>query len=117
MLEARNAAGNTPLHWAAVNGRMEAVKLLVRAGADVSVRNGVGRDAVGEAEVGGWVEVVEWLLCGEGRGVDGKGEEEGVGEEEEEGVEVGVEAEDGTGKGGEEEQEGVRMGEGTGEVG
>lgn len=104
MIEARNAAGNTPLHWAAVNGQLEAVKLLVRAGADVSVRNGVGRDAVGEAEVTGKVEVVEWLLCGEGRGVDG-GVGEGEGEEERL-----------VGKGGEEE-DGVERREGTGEGG
>lgn len=82
--------------------------MLVRAGADVSVRNGVGRDAVGEAEVTGKVEVVEWLLCGEGRGVDG-----GVGEGE--GEEEGL-----VGKGGEEEGvegDGVERGEGTGEGG
>ena len=47
----RNVSGNTPLHWAAMNGHIEVVKVLVAAGADPSVRNEAGRDCVVEAEV------------------------------------------------------------------
>lgn len=69
ILESQNAAGNTPLHWAALNGHLDAVKALVRAGADPSVTNGAGHDVVYEAEVAGREEVVEWLLV-EGKGLD-----------------------------------------------
>ncbi|KAL8972422.1 MAG: hypothetical protein Q9183_000554 [Haloplaca sp. 2 TL-2023] len=58
-----NAAGNTPLHWAAVNGHLEAVKLLVNSGADPSIKNNAGYDAVFEAERAGKQGVVEWLLA------------------------------------------------------
>lgn len=103
ILDAHNAAGNTPLHWAALNGHLEAVKVLVGAGADVRVRNGAGREAVGEAEGGGRGEVVEWLLM-VGRGVDGGVE----GEEREEGDVDAEEREVGEGV------EGGKVGEGRG---
>ncbi|KAL8873279.1 MAG: hypothetical protein Q9174_001225 [Haloplaca sp. 1 TL-2023] len=58
-----NAAGNTPLHWAAMNGHLEAVKQLVNSGADSSIKNNAGYDAVFEAERAGKEGVVEWLLA------------------------------------------------------
>lgn len=58
----QNSSGNTPLHWAAMNGHLEAVKLLVNHGADASVKNVAGYDAVFEAERAGKDEVVEELL-------------------------------------------------------
>ncbi|KAL9106690.1 MAG: hypothetical protein Q9227_008342 [Pyrenula ochraceoflavens] len=61
----QNASGNTPLHWAAINGHLECVKLLIAAGADPSITNGAGHDAVFEAEMGGKDgnnEVAEWIL-------------------------------------------------------
>ena len=61
----RNTSGNTPLHWASVNGHLEVVKALVGAGADASITNGAGRDALFEAECSGkegGKEVAEWLL-------------------------------------------------------
>jgi len=64
-----NTSGNTPLHWASLNGHLEAVKLLVQAGADPGVTNRAGHDAVYEAEVNGKEQVVEWLLT-EGKGLD-----------------------------------------------
>jgi hypothetical protein len=83
----KNAAGNTPLHWAALNGHLEAVKLLLmNANADPTVMNTSGHDAVYEAELNDKQEVVEWIL-GEfaglekavgGRGKEGPTVEEGI---------------------------------------
>ncbi|KAL9011815.1 MAG: hypothetical protein Q9173_003373 [Seirophora scorigena] len=82
-----NKSGNTPLHWAALNGQLAAVKRLVSAGVDPTVRNHAGHDAVYEAERSGKDGVARWLLSeGEGleRGVQRSGgdAEEEVEEEE-----------------------------------
>lgn len=61
-VNAVNDAGNTPLHWAALNGRLDCVKLLVQSGADVTIINTAGHDAVFEAEINDKKEVVDWLL-------------------------------------------------------
>jgi len=61
-LNAVNEAGNTALHWAALNGHLESVKLLVQSGADVTIINRAGHDAVYEAEINDKNEVVDWLL-------------------------------------------------------
>ena len=37
------ARGRTPLHWAAVNGQAEVVKLLLEAEASVTVKDNSGR--------------------------------------------------------------------------
>ena len=61
----KNVSGNTPLHWAAMNGHLEIVKVLVGAGAEVGVRNEAGRDAVVEAEMSSKEEAgrcAEWML-------------------------------------------------------
>ena len=57
-----NDAGNTALHWAALNGRLDCVKLLVESGADVTIINKAGHDAVFEAEINDKGDIVEWLL-------------------------------------------------------
>jgi ankyrin repeat protein len=62
LLTAQNKAGNTPLHWAALNGHLPAVKLLLESGADVSILNAAGHDAVYEAEINDKNEVVDFLL-------------------------------------------------------
>ena len=67
-LNLQNASGNTPLHWGALNGHLPAVKLLVEAGADPTVINKAGKDAVFEAEVNDKNEVAAWLLT-EGKGL------------------------------------------------
>ena len=75
----QNGSGNTPLHWAALNGHLETVKLLVETGADVTIVNKAGHDAVYLAEVSEKTEVAEWLLsAGKGLeiGVKGAREEE-----------------------------------------
>ncbi len=68
-LNNQNASGNTPLHWASLNGHLEAVKLLIGAGADPTITNKAGHDALYEAEINGKDAVVEWLLT-EGRGLE-----------------------------------------------
>ena len=62
LINAINEAGNTPLHWAALNGHLESVKLLVQSGADVTIINKAGHDAVFEAEINDKKTVVDWLL-------------------------------------------------------
>jgi hypothetical protein len=61
-INAINEAGNTALHWAALNGHLESVKLLMHSGADVTIFNRAGHDAVFEAEINDKGEVVDWLL-------------------------------------------------------
>lgn len=61
-LNLTNASGNTPLHWASLNGHLEAVKLLIDAGGDITIFNKAGHDAVFEAEINDKKEVVDWLL-------------------------------------------------------
>lgn len=61
----QNVSGNTPLHWAALNGHLEVVHALVRHGADPTIVNGAGRDAVVEAEYSSKENATEcatWLL-------------------------------------------------------
>ena len=86
-----NGAGNTALHWAAMNGQVDCVKILVAGGADPDIKNAAGRDAVAEArECGkdGGVEAAEWLEA-QRCGVTGVDEE--LVEEVVEGKKTGVE--------------------------
>ena len=111
LLNKQNASGNTALHWASLNGHLDLCKTLLKAGADASILNFSGHDAVYEAEMNDKQEVAEWLLKealglekgigreGGGEGARGSGGAEG-GEEEEEG-DIVMRAGD-TGVGGEE---------------
>ncbi|KAK4972618.1 ankyrin repeat-containing protein [Elasticomyces elasticus] len=82
LINVKNAAGNTPLHWAAINGHLSAAKLLVAAGADVWARNGAGNLPVFEAEQAGKDEMVTFLLKegGEAQGIEGAEEDQDSGE-------------------------------------
>ncbi|MCJ1377790.1 hypothetical protein MMC17_000886 [Xylographa soralifera] len=73
LISARNLAGNTALHYACLNGHLEAAKLLLAAGADPTVVNNAGHDAIYEAEANGKEEVSRWVL------MEGKGLEKAVG--------------------------------------
>ncbi|CRG87302.1 hypothetical protein PISL3812_04319 [Talaromyces islandicus] len=53
-LNHRNYTGNTPLHWAALNTHLDCVKALVEAGADISLKNDAGHDALFLAERADW---------------------------------------------------------------
>ena len=55
----RNHSGNTPLHWAALNTHLDCVKALVEAGADVTIKNDAGHDAVFLAERAAWSAAAE----------------------------------------------------------
>jgi uncharacterized protein len=84
-----------------LNGHLEAVKVLIEEGADPTITNQRGHDAVFEAEVNDKREVVEWVLKEGGEvlenGVAGGEEREREGEEvgdEDEGMEEGSGKED-----------------------
>ena len=70
IINAQNEAGNTALHWAALNGHLEAVKVLLENGGDPTITNARGHDAVYEAELNDKQEVVEWVLKEGGEGLE-----------------------------------------------
>lgn len=70
IINAQNKAGNTALHWAALNGHLESVKVLLEQGADPTITNQRGHDAVYEAELNDKKEVVEWVLKEGGEGLE-----------------------------------------------
>jgi ankyrin repeat protein len=80
ILNTQNKSGNTALHWAALNGHLESVKKLIGNGADPTIKNQKGHDAVYESELNDKKEVVEWVLREGGEGL-----EEGLGDDTVEG--------------------------------
>ncbi|MCY4042723.1 MAG: ankyrin repeat domain-containing protein, partial [Candidatus Dadabacteria bacterium] len=48
-VNARDENGDTPLHWAAGLGKTEAIRELLKAGADIEARNNEGRTVLMEA--------------------------------------------------------------------
>ena len=62
LVNRKNQSGNTALHWAALNGHLEAAKLLVGAGASLDVTNEAGHGAIFEAAKAEKEDVVAWLL-------------------------------------------------------
>lgn len=104
LLNHRNSSGNTPLHWASLNGHLETVKALVEAGADMWIKNHAGNLAVFEAERAEKDDVVAYLLetggtekekgeakasgSGSAAGEEKESEKDGEGEEDGEGEDV-----------------------------
>lgn len=60
-VNARNEAGNSPLHETALRGATEAVKLLLDRGADAATRNLEGRTAADVAASGGFVDIANMI--------------------------------------------------------
>lgn len=56
-----NEQGNTALHWASLNGHLDAVKTLLAHGADPRQSNRAGREPLMEAEQGGHGSIAEVL--------------------------------------------------------
>lgn len=84
-----NKEGNTPLHWAAYNGHLAIVKLLIAAGADMWQKNAAGHLAMFEAERADKNDVVQYLLEAGGKEVERAGEEGQPSEEDVEDVQEG----------------------------
>lgn len=70
IVNAQNNSGNTPLHWACLNGHLEAVKVLLEHGADPTITNQKGHDPIYEAELNDKSDVVEWVLKEGGEGLE-----------------------------------------------
>lgn len=111
ILNSQNSAGNTALHWAALNGHLESVKVLLEQGSDPTITNQRGHDAVYEAELNDKKEVVEWVLKEGGEGL-----EEGVSEETGEG-EAEADEEMGEGENTAEDEQSKKIAEGISQMG
>ena len=61
-VNASEADGTTPLHWAAYSSDLAIAQLLVRAGADATIANRYGVEALSVAAVGGNAALIELLL-------------------------------------------------------
>lgn len=57
-----DAVGNTPLHWAASGGHLEACKILVKHGVDLNATNKNGDTALHKAAWRGHAATIEFLL-------------------------------------------------------
>jgi len=93
-LNAPNKSGNTALHWAALNGHVDILVVLLQHGADPSILNSAGHDALFEAELNEKSKAAEVLLA-EGKGLEstvngGSVDQEANEEEEEEDVEMRI---------------------------
>jgi ankyrin repeat protein len=67
LLSAQNNAGSTPLHWAALNGHLRIMQLLVdHPGGPgqglIELKSAAGRSPLGEAELAGFEEGAKWLV-------------------------------------------------------
>lgn len=55
----QDAAGNTPLHLAVRQGKLQCVKLLLRGGANVNIANKDGFKPLYFAEENGYAEIID----------------------------------------------------------
>jgi uncharacterized protein len=61
-LNSQNEQGNTPLHWASLNGHVEVVKMLLELGVNPLIRNHSGLSPATVAEQANHVDIVTLLL-------------------------------------------------------
>ena len=78
LISLANQRGNTALHWAALNGHLEAAKALIESGAEIGRKNLAGHNAAFEAEQAGKEEVAAWLISAGDDGQEGDVKEEEV---------------------------------------
>lgn len=57
--DSKNESGNTPMHWASLNGHSESVKLLLQTGCDYKNENSFGFTPVDEAIRREFTEVLD----------------------------------------------------------
>ncbi len=62
LINVKDSAGYTPLHWAAIDGRKDVITLLLARGADVNARNPQGATPLHMAAGSGRKEAAEVLL-------------------------------------------------------
>jgi ankyrin repeat protein len=62
LVDELNLTGNSPLHFAALNGRRQCVRLLLEQGADVNLADDDGDTPLHMAAVNGHVSVIEALV-------------------------------------------------------
>lgn len=82
-VNATNDSGNTPMHWAALTGSLDSVKMLHEAGADPLKKNKTGIDPCYQADCAGQEEVANYLYSiadvdheqGDGQQGDGEGDD------------------------------------------
>lgn len=61
-VNARDNSGNTALHYAVREGRLDTVRLLLQHAADPYDRNDLGDDAIVTASLRGHIDVLKYLL-------------------------------------------------------
>lgn len=87
LLQHQNQDGNSALHWAAMTGQLESVKVLLSCGMNARVLNKRGNDAYDVASASGKENIMQYLMkCGEAEDImeEGLGDEEMDGQFEEE---------------------------------
>jgi ankyrin repeat protein len=62
IVDIRDKDDNTPMHWAAMSGHLEVIKLLHKEGAKLALKNVVGTTPLSDAAGSGWTEIIKYLV-------------------------------------------------------